>query len=163
MIKYKEKGFTLIEIIFSLVLMAIIAAVVSMGFLEVVKGYFVARINAETVEKGQMTITKMIKELSNCTITSGTATSVSFTRRSDGTAHTITYNGTTVLLFDGDTLTDQLNGIVLAYYDNTGAVVAATAAKQVQITLQLTVTQLKPAGSTIIETFTNRVYVSSWQ
>ena len=118
----KEKGFTLIEIIISLVLMAIIAAVVSMGFLEIVKGYVFARTNADAVEKGQMAITRMIKELSNCTITAGTATSVTFTRRSDGTSHTLSWtNGTTVLSLDGITLTDQVNSLALASYDNAPA------------------------------------------
>ena len=156
----KEKGFTLIEIIISLVLMAIIAAVVSMGFLEIVKGYVFARTNADAVEKGQMAITRMIKELSNCTITAGTATSVTFTRRSDGTSHTLSWtNGTTVLSLDGITLTDQVNSLALASYDNAPAdnvVPWGSATKQVKITLQLTITQV---NSSTIETFTNRAYV----
>jgi len=154
-----EKGFTLIEIIVSLVLMAIIAAVVSMGFLEVVRGYVFARANADTVEKGQMAITRMIKELScNASvspITAGTATSVTFTRCSDNTPnHILTWaNGTTVLSLDGITLTDQVNSFALAYYLKNGNPAAAASAQQIQITLQLN------AADNTVETFTNRVYV----
>lgn len=161
MVNHKEKGFTLIEIIVALVLMAIIAAVVSMGFLQVVKGYVFAKANADTVEKGQMAITRIIKELGNCTITSGTASSVTFTRKSDSTTHTVTWtNGATVLLLDGVTLTDkvyQVNGFAILYInkDGSSSTTPSSSTVQVQITLQLTA-----AGNTLTSSpFTNRVYV----
>jgi prepilin-type N-terminal cleavage/methylation domain-containing protein len=155
-----EKGFTLIEIIISIVLMTIVATVVGMGFLRVVEGYVYARTNAEIVEKGQVAITRMIKELSNnCAIkATSTATSIKFTRPGSAVQHDFTWtNGTTVLLLDGETLTDRVNNFALESYGNSGAVVAwgPTTTKQVQITLQLTA--VSNVEQTV--TVTNRVYI----
>lgn len=159
MVNRNEKGFTLIEIIVSLIIVGIIVAVMSMGFLQVVRGYVFARANADTIEKGQMAITRIVKELScnasGSPITAGTATSVTFTRCSDNTTgHVLAWtNGTTVLSLDGDTLTDQVNSFALSYYLKNGNTTTAASAQQIQITLQLT------AADNTVETFTNRVYI----
>ncbi|MDA3832194.1 MAG: prepilin-type N-terminal cleavage/methylation domain-containing protein [Spirochaetales bacterium] len=154
-----EKGFTLIEVIVSLILLGIVSAIAGMGFVVVAKGYVFAKLNSEMVEKGQTAITRMVKELGDCTITAGTATSITFDRRSDGTTHTFSWagaSGNPLVLDPGtnnDTLIDNVNDFALAYYDNDGIPVAADAASQVEIGLQLI------AADNSIQTFTNRVYI----
>lgn len=162
MIGNSEKGFTLIEVIVALILLGIVSAIAGMGFVVVAKGYVFAKLNSEMVEKGQTAITRMVKELGDCTITAGNPTnptSITFDRRSDGTTHTFSWAGTpgNPLVLDlsnnNDTLIDNVNGFALAYYDNAGNIVAAAAASQVEITMQLI------AADNSIQTFTNRVYV----
>lgn len=161
MTRYAEKGFTLIEVIVVLILLGIIAATAGMGFVMVAQGYVFSKLNSEMVEKGQTTITRIVKELADCNITAGNATSITFIRQSDGTAHTFSWAGAAgnPLVFDpatnNDTLTDRVNSFALVYYDNAENPVAANGAAQVQITLQL----VGADNSNL--TFVNRVYTSA--
>jgi prepilin-type N-terminal cleavage/methylation domain-containing protein len=154
----REKGFTLIEIIVSLVLLGIVALIAGMGFVTVIRGYVFAKMNAEMVEKEQTAITRMVKELGDCTVTAGTGTSVTFTRPNDATAYTFSWGGAgnPLILSDStgntDTLTDRVNNFTLAYYNNSGAITTAALASQVEITLRLI------SYDNMIQTFTNRVY-----
>ena len=150
-----EKGFTLIEVIVSLVLLGILSAIAGMGFVVVAKGYVFAKLNSEMVEKGQTAITRMVKELGDCTITAGNPTSITFNRRSDGTLHTFSWEGASgnPLMLDNDTLIDNVNGFALAYYNNAGGTVGAAAASQVEITMRLI------AADNSVQTLINRVYV----
>ena len=150
-----EKGFTLIEVIVSLVLLGILSAIAGMGFVVVAKGYVFAKLNSEMVEKGQTAITRMVKELGDCTIIAGNPTSITFNRRSDGTLHTFSWEGASgnPLMLDNDTLIDNVNDFALVYYDNAGKIVTATAASQVEITMRLI------AADNSVQTLINRVYV----
>ena len=164
MTRNREKGFTLIEVIIVLILLGIVSAIAGMGLVVLAQGYVFANLNATVVEKGQTAITRIVKELGDCTITAGSATSVTFRRQSDGTSHTLSWAGTPgspLLLTDpgnnNDVLTDNVRSFALVYYDNGGSIVAATAAaqSQVQSTLQLI------AADDSIQTFTNRVYTKT--
>ena len=151
-----EKGFTLIEVIVSLVLLGILSAIAGMGFVVVAKGYVFAKLNSEMVEKGQTAITRMVKELGDCTIIAGNPTSITFNRRSDGTTHTFSWAGAPgdPLVLNNDTLIDNVNDFALVYYDNAGnKIVTATAASQVEITMRLI------AADNSVQTLINRVYV----
>jgi prepilin-type N-terminal cleavage/methylation domain-containing protein len=160
MTKYGEKGFTLIEVIVVLILLGIVAATAGMGFFTAARGYVFAKLNSEMVEKGQTAITRIVKELADCAITAGNATSITFNRQSDGTSHTFSWAGASgdpLVISDptpnSDTLIDRINSVAFVYYDNTGTIVAATAATQVQITLQL------GAADNSNQTFISRVYL----
>jgi hypothetical protein len=137
-----------------LILLGIVSAIAGMGLVIVAQGYVFANLNATTVEKGQTAITRIVKELGDCTITAGNATSVTFSRQSDLTSHTLSLAGTSLSLDNSDVLIDNVSSFTLVYYDNGGNIVAATAAAQSQVesTLQLI------AANNSVQTFTNRVY-----
>lgn len=70
----KESGFTLLEIIFSLVILSIIVAIAGLGIVTGTKGYLFARQNAHSAQKAQMAlarITREFQELYNITDCSG--------------------------------------------------------------------------------------------
>ncbi len=138
----RQKGFTLLEIIISIVVVTIIAVIAGNGLIVIVKGYTFSRKNALTVQQGQIAMVRLKKELSNIkTVTSGaTATSITFTRSSDGSTHTISWaGGNCPLLVDGDTLVSPVNSFNLAYYDsyNSSASSYSTSTSIIEITLQL--------------------------
>ncbi len=122
--KINKNGFTLVEIIISLLLIGIVAALVGMSGVYLVNSYFFASVNNETMQKGQIAITKIQKELNNVktvSLAAATATSITFTSYKDAVAvnHTLSWAGAgNNLLFDGFTLTDKVSNFSLAYYDN---------------------------------------------
>ena len=60
--KSDEKGFTLIEMIVTLVLVGITAALAGMWIVSVANGYVFAKMNASTVQKAQLAMTRLEKE-----------------------------------------------------------------------------------------------------
>jgi prepilin-type N-terminal cleavage/methylation domain-containing protein len=94
MTRTREKGFTLLEVIIVLILLGIVATIAGMGLVVLAQGYVFANLNSTVVEKGQTAITRIVKELGDCTITAGSATSVTVRRQSDGTSHTFSWAGT---------------------------------------------------------------------
>ena len=59
-----NRGFTLIEIITSIVVISIIAVVAGMSFVQIAKGYVLSRKNATVAQQGQITAARLKKELS---------------------------------------------------------------------------------------------------
>jgi prepilin-type N-terminal cleavage/methylation domain-containing protein len=119
----RASGFTLIEIIVSLVLLGILAATV-FGFMgQAVRGFFLARDAMELTQKAQVALNKMRIELTYLQKTpapTGTATSLSYTAIiSGGTENnTIAYDaGGDRITWNGVTLIDDVGGLTFAYYD----------------------------------------------
>jgi prepilin-type N-terminal cleavage/methylation domain-containing protein len=114
-----NRGFTLIEVIVSLVLVGIIGAIVGMLLVQISKGFVFSKKTAATAQKGQITISRLVKEFSSITsISSGTATSITFTR-DPGVTHTISWAGANnPLLIATDIVTDNVNSFNLQYYDS---------------------------------------------
>ena len=156
-ISINQKGFTLIEIIISIVVMTIIAAIAGVGMVEVSKGYVFTKKNAVITQQGQIAMTRLKKELGNIkSVTSVTATppSITFTRSSDGSTHTISWaGGNSPLLIDGDTLVSQVNSFNLAYHYFYNSPVSSYSAStsMIEIILQLIGAEDSPIG------FTDRV------
>ena len=59
----KQAGFTLIEIIATLVIAGILTAVAGMGIVQVVRGYTTTRENARIAEQAQLAIARITKEI----------------------------------------------------------------------------------------------------
>ena len=140
-------GFTLIEMIASLAIVAILAAIAGMGLVQITEGYMISRTGAEMAQKAQLAMARMVKEFSYLTdVSAGSSLSINFdsfhadevldTIRS----YSISWNGTvgddlllTCLDCPGGTPTEPLVDQVTAfdinylYYDAVGNLVVATA------------------------------------
>ena len=145
---FSEKGFTLIEIITSIVILTIIGVIAGMGIVSIVKGHVFTKKNATTAQQGQIAIARIVKELiMTDSITSGDATSITFQSKSppaqqkilswDSTNNTLTINP--------DILVDNVSSFSMAYfyYDLNGNVAsqpmysaASTAIIQISIGLK---------------------------
>lgn len=139
-----SKGFTFLEVIIVIVLVGIIAAAAGLGYVKVVKGILFTKMNASTIQKGQITIMKLVKEFTNISISSITAansTSITFKTVKNGESGSpvkVTLSGNEVT-FGGDVLTDQVSEFTLKYYtDSQTETTVLTAIRMIEITLKLT-------------------------
>lgn len=117
--KANQKGFTLIEVIVTLVLVGITAVLAGMWIVSVVNGYIFTKMNADTTQKAQLAMTRLAKEFVNInSITSASGSEITYTRL-DSSLNTIgpftirVQNGDKLQLVDGSgnvaTLTDGVN------------------------------------------------------
>ena len=139
----REGGFTLIEIIVSLVLVAILGVVVALGITGATKGFIFARESVATAQKGQMALARLTKEFMGISaISASSASSLGFKSLKGGVEanHTVALDGTDLEL-DGDVLTDQVAGFSLAWYESESDTVSQSTwdsnQKLVEITLTL--------------------------
>ena len=151
------KGFTLLEIIVSLILVGIMAVLAGMGMVKIVEGFVFARMNAATVQKGQLALNRITKEFNNIAVSSGNSTSINYDSYSykDGTkgSHSLLWAGTELLL-DNDILTDNVHAFTLSYLDTYNGISQPTwssASRVIDITLEIT------GANGIVSVFTMRV------
>jgi prepilin-type N-terminal cleavage/methylation domain-containing protein len=160
-------GFTLIEIIVSLVLLGIMAAIAGMGLVAVSRGYIFTKENAHISQKAQLAVDRLSKELLELNdITDATTTSIAFTG-SQGTrlfgyvpvekAVKIAEESS-VPLADGDILVDNVSGFALSFLKQGGNWVFGTdditLLEAVQIDLTLGRLGINPGN----KTFTITIY-----
>ena len=118
-----EKGFTLIEIIASLVILVIVGALVIISTVKIVQGFVFTKMNAETSQKAHIALNRLTKEFTNITsVTSGDSKSIFFDSRSyiDGTPVTqsVSWVGSdNPLLLNTYTLVDNVSDFSLTYFD----------------------------------------------
>jgi len=150
-----RKGFTLIEILVSLLLVGIVTAVIGLSSYHMVNGFVFARKNSDTLLKGQIAIARMTKELNNVKtvyVASTNGMQITFTSYKDGgtVSHTISWaGGAANLLLDGIALTDQIGGFSLAYYDSYSGTAQTTwsaTSRIIEINLVLTGAENTPAA-----------------
>lgn len=156
-----KKGFTLIEIIISLVLIGIVAAVVGMASVHMVKSFLFSEKNVDTLLKGQIAIARLEKELNNIkAVSASSANSITFTSYRDDATRTISLSGNDLSLAkngEPDILTDQVSSFTIVYYNTYNSSAGTTFApetKIIEINLVLTGTDGVPA------TFSGRVVPS---
>lgn len=129
------------EIIISLVLIGIIAAVVGMSSIHMVKSFLFSEKNVDTLLKGQIAVARMEKELNNVKkVSASSINSIIFSSYRDAATHTISLSGNDLLL-DADKLTDNVSSFSMAYYDNYNSAAGTTfvaGTKIIEITLTLT-------------------------
>ncbi len=122
----REAGFTLIEVVVTLVLVGIMAAVAGMGIVQGVQGYVFARENACTTQKAQLAMSRMSRELLELThVTTAAGNQIVYDR--DSLSHTITFASGTITI-DGNVLVDDVSSLSLSYWksDRTTAWVQGT-------------------------------------
>ena len=130
-----KAGFTLIEVIVSLILAGILALIGGMAIVQVVKGYVLTKDNAEVTQKAQLATSRITKEIVEMTgITANASTSTlplandvrNVTIGLDAGAIKIAQSG--VALSAGDILVDNVHAFTLSYYskDTSGNWVANT-------------------------------------
>jgi len=123
-----KKGFTLIEVIVTLILVGITATLAGMWIVNVANGYVFAKMNANTVQNAQLAMTRLTKEFAAIdSIIYASGTSIQYTRKDTNLVTTGPY---TVSLQDVDklqiiavienmnianTLTDRVSGFTLKY------------------------------------------------
>lgn len=119
-----KNGFSLIEIIVVMLLVGVMAALAGVGYVQVVRGMLFTKMNAATIQKGELAMTKLVKEFNNTSLssvkpaaTNETAITFSSVKNSILSSHTVKLSGSTVT-FDEDILTDQVSDFSLKYYDN---------------------------------------------
>jgi len=118
----KERGFTLLEIIVSILLVGVVAAIMGVSGAYLAKSFIAERTNADTLLKGQIAMSRIQKELNNVKKVSASSTSsITFSSyRDTGTANntvTLGLNGANLLL-NNFILADKVNNFSLAYYNS---------------------------------------------
>jgi prepilin-type N-terminal cleavage/methylation domain-containing protein len=167
-----ETAFTLIEVIVSLVLIGVLAAVAGMGLVKITEGYVFAKQNSEAAQKAQIATARIVKELSAAEKASAAATaitaagsnSVTYTRReSAGSAtfitNTIDVSGGTVRVQVGAaaaaTLIDNVTALALVYRNAEGIETSVLAdIRRIEISLTII-----GANNQSLPPFTNNVYI----
>ncbi len=114
-----DHGFTLIEVIASLLLMGILAAIAGMGIVTGVQGYLLASENTAITQKAQAALGRLTRELQECTDCTGASTEITFpfTYKIPENRE-IDLDGNEVTLGDGsssDPLIDQVEDFQMAY------------------------------------------------
>jgi len=144
-----QTGFTMIEILVSLVVMSIIAVISGVGLVEISKGYVFSKKNAVTTQQGQIALARLKKEFSNIQlVTSSSASSITYKRCSDssppcGTLKDVTISwagGNSPLWIDSDILVRPVTNFNIAYYDSYNGVSSPSYSSTrsiIEITLQL--------------------------
>jgi len=145
-IKNNEKGFTLIEIIVTLILVGILAVIGSIGLVNMVQGYVTTKTNAAATQKGQIALLQMTKLMTYArTINNGaTPGSMTFITYDTGsptvtTTHTLSFSNGAVTL-DNDTLIDHVQSFKFGYFDSYNAAEQATwsaSSKIIEVTMRL--------------------------
>ena len=114
----REAGFTLIEVVVTLVLVGIMAAVAGMAIVQGVQGYVFARENATTTQKAQLAMARMSLELLELTdVTTAAGNQIVYDR--DSGSHTITF-ASGIVTIDGDVLVDDVDSLSLSYWKSDG-------------------------------------------
>ena len=156
-----EKGFTLIEVIVTLILVGITAAMAGMWIVSVANGYVFAKKNMETTQKAQLTLTRLEKEFKSINaidIANTNSTKITYARLNNLgvtiTGQTVALNSN-LLQINGNTLTNSVSAFTLAYCDDvTSTSCRATwssTSRIILITLTLT------GADNVKSTFTQRV------
>lgn len=143
-----RNGFTLIELVTVIMIAAILSAVAGMGLVQIANGYVFARANTATAQKAQVSLARLVKELSSIkSISSATATATTLTyqRENDAThlieTHTLSWAGADQpITLDSDALVDKVNAFGMTYhntYDTTApAYSSATSVIEFSFTLK---------------------------
>jgi prepilin-type N-terminal cleavage/methylation domain-containing protein len=158
---FNRRGFTLIEIITSLVVLSIIGVIAGMGMVSIAKGYVFTKKNAAGAQKAQIAMARIVKELAvTDSISSGSASSITFNSKSPPAQQRVLFwnNTNYTLSIDSDLLLDNVSSFNLAYYkfydDTTPVLYSSASTAIIQVTIGL-----KVADDNTVITFVDRVFL----
>lgn len=135
----KNEGFTLIEMIMVIVVLGILAVGAGLGIVEISRGFVFSQANAVTVQKGQIAMARLVKELGSASsITSGTGTSITFVRNG---SRTISWaGGANPLVMSGDTLVNSVSNFEIRYYTNLSSYSSTYSSNTLTVEVRLSLT-----------------------
>ncbi len=152
-----SSGFTLIEIIVSLVLVGIISAIAGMGLIQMAKGFVFARDCAATAQKAQIAMSRLEKEFSSITdVSSGESDTITYDNSRDDSIVVNLVAGN--LSIDEDTLINNVGpAFSLTYYDSYDD--TAPGSSYASTTTMIEINLPVIGADDIVSTFTNRVFL----
>ncbi|MDD5414712.1 MAG: prepilin-type N-terminal cleavage/methylation domain-containing protein, partial [Smithellaceae bacterium] len=124
-----QAGFTLIEVIVTLILVGIVALMGGMAIVQVTQGYIFTKDNAELTQKAQLATSRITKEIVEMTGISADATASTLPLKNNIRNVTIGLNNGSIKiapegtgLGSGDILVNNVHAFTLTYYskDNAG-------------------------------------------
>jgi prepilin-type N-terminal cleavage/methylation domain-containing protein len=130
--KKSSAGFTLIEVIVSLVLMSIMAAVAALGLVQGMQAYVLTRTSADAVQRAEYALNRLKLEfMSMDSVTTAGADSITFTSdktngRTQGVVYTFTRTGNQINLTVNGTSNPLITGLgtygtgLFTYRNNAG-------------------------------------------
>ncbi|MGD0278174.1 MAG: type II secretion system protein [Smithella sp.] len=134
-----QKGFTLIEVIATLVIVGILAALAGFGIVEAVKGYMTVKQNSTGTQKAQLAMSRIDRELIEMTALSSAANSTSLPIQNvtqvdanlnlignrtvgfDSSTNTVRIALGSNTLASGDILIDNVKSFTFTYYQGSNA------------------------------------------
>ncbi len=125
-VKDARRGFTIVEVIFTVLILGIIGAVGVVGFSDAVRGYLFAVDNAEVAQKAQNAMARLNLELMHIReVTASSAVSISYTADFDAipgsqsTGNTIDYDAASnVVTYNNQVLIDGVQDFTLNFLDS---------------------------------------------
>jgi prepilin-type N-terminal cleavage/methylation domain-containing protein len=142
----RNGGFTLIEVVATLIVVAIVAGIGTLFIENVVKGYGFARSHGQLAQKAQATLLRLTDDFRRIRAVDASSGANQITYSADfSTAaatvfetHTVAISpdDSTLLMYDSDVLVDQLNSFALKYFAADGQTeVSPTTARLIQVTI----------------------------
>jgi prepilin-type N-terminal cleavage/methylation domain-containing protein len=164
-----QAGFTMIEVIVTLVLVGIVALMGGMAIVQVTQGYIFTKDNAELTQKAQLATSRITKEIVEMTGISADATASTLPLKNNIRNVTIGLNAGSIkiapdgtALNSGDILVDNVHAFTLTYYskDNAGNWVANTSwstASDIRNLIAVDISMQLPRTGGGYLTFQNRI------
>lgn len=150
----QKQGFTLIEMVFVIIILSILSLMASRVIGAAFRAYYTNQgiVNADA--QARLAFERMIRDIhainSSSSITTASASTLSFT---DVNGNTVTYAlSGTQLQRNGIPLADGVSSMTLGYYNGSGAVTAVTTAiRYINITLTITQNNVNyTMGTTVV-------------
>jgi prepilin-type N-terminal cleavage/methylation domain-containing protein len=115
----KEFGFTLIEVIVSLMLVGVLAAIGGTMLTEGIKGYIFSKDCAEIAQKAELAFSRLNNEITRLQDVTANSTSSSISIKNTKGNKTIGLDNGKIKI-NGDILIDDVNSFTLTYYHSDG-------------------------------------------